>query len=185
MDNGDGSGISWSTAVDLVEAPESVAFEQRARIWRVADATSTSNWNELKIFRYIQKAFLKGSMNKVGFAGDQFIFNLNALFAKYIRTENDPKFFGLEVMKFLTPSGTWNIMQHLELTLAGYSNTCQTIDLDYSGYRYLSGNGENRDLRLRKEIQEKKIDGQIDEWTADFAIDLKFRESHSAIIIAA
>ncbi len=181
MNNGDGAGVSWSSTLDLVKALDEVALEDRSRVWYVGDNTPT-NWGEKLIFKYIQNAFIKGSNNKIGFCGDGLLYQFNMLFAKYIRVENDPKFFGLEVMKFITPMGTWNLMRNLELTLSGYTNTCLTVDLDYAGYRYKSGNGKNRDLRLRTDIQAKKTDGIEDEWTADFAIDLKFREAHSAII---
>jgi len=184
LNNGDANtnATAWSATYDLVRAADSIDVDDRSRIWRVAD-TTTTNWSEMLFFKYVQNALIKGSRNKVQFCGDGFIYNFNNLFGKYIRMENDPKYFGLEVMKFMTPSGTLNMMAHPEMTLMGTTNFAITVDLDYAGYRYKSGNGISRDLRLRKSIQEKKSDSVMDEWTADFAVDLKFRQAHSTIII--
>ena len=145
----------------------------------VVDAGGTLTETEFEGF--IADAFTKGE-RKMGFLSP-LVASAVAYWAKNkLQVAPEEKTYGIGVVDYVTPHGT--LKYTVEKMLAensvwnGYSFI---LDLDKIGYRYLAGNGINRDTRLRPNRQASGDDLIAEEYLTECGLFLANEDFHAVL----
>ena len=89
--------------------------------------------------------------------------------SKAITTDPDPsKTYGIHMVQMITPHGkVLNLVVHWLLEGKELAKQMWIVDLANTGYRYLAGEGENRDTHVKHNIQAPGQDGRKDEYLTE------------------
>lgn len=128
------------------------------------EMTETEFWNALTpTFRF-------GSSKKLGLLSQ----NVATIITNYPRSKaivSDPdpsKTYGIHMVQMITPHGKiLNLVTHYLLEGKELATQMWIVDLANQGYKYLAGEGENRDTHVKHNIQAPGQDGQKDEYLTE------------------
>lgn len=129
---------------------------------------------------WIEKLFSYGSDRKVWLCSPSVISFVNSLAEdklQIIQGDND-KTFGLDIVRYQTPHGTLNMIQH-PLLVQGYAGYSIALDMENLSYRPLT----DRDTKLKTNIQLPDEDGIRDMYITEAGLELKLPETHGMFII--
>lgn len=121
---------------------------------------------------FLREGFTYGSTNKVLFAGGVVLQAINEIARGQVQTKTLDKTYGVKISEWVTAFGTINIV-HNPLFVEDYAGYGFLLDMECFRYRYMSGNGENRDTKLRTNIQANDADGEIDEYLTECGLERK------------
>jgi hypothetical protein len=92
------------------------------------------------------------------------------------------KTFGIEIKEYVSPHGSLEfVVEKMLRENATWNGYAYIVDLDKVGYRYLSGNGVNRDTRLRPNRQAAGDDLIAEEYLTECGLFLADEESHARL----
>jgi hypothetical protein len=122
--------------------------------------------------------FKYGSKNKILLASARLLSVINSWAEAKMQVDNLAKSFGLEIFKYVTPFGTYNIMnyQHI-LEGAVYGGYGIVIDPECVKYRPLNG----RDTKLETNIQANDEDQRKDQYITEAGLEVRNPEKHAVI----
>ena len=95
--------------------------------------------------------------------------------------------YNLNVVEWVDGFGQLFIIHHKELKnspyglLTGWGGVAFQLDPRELAYRYLEGNGKNRDLHLRVNVKKDGVDGTTNEYLGEVGLELKMPEKHAEI----
>lgn len=125
---------------------------------------------EPELWASLEAPFRYGSSTKLGLLGSKVASIINKFPAsKSIVTNPDPaKTFGINMVQLITPTGKrLNLVVHWLLEGKELAKQMWIVDLANVGYRYLAGEGENRDTHVKPNIQAPGQDGRKDEYLTE------------------
>jgi hypothetical protein len=129
---------------------------------------------------FCEEVFTYGSGEKVMFACPYMITKINT-WAKgkleIVQADKD-KTYGLNIVKYMTPHGTLDIVKH-PLFVQGYAGYNLVLDLDELSYRPL----QNRDTKLQTNIQDNDEDGERDQYITESGLELRMPKKHGMFIV--
>lgn len=104
--------------------------------------------------------------------------------SKAITTDPDPsKTYGIHMVQMITPHGKrLNLVTHWLLEGKELSKQVWIVDLKNVGYKYLAGEGENRDTHVKHNIQAPGQDGRKDEYLTECGFIFAQALSHAKIV---
>jgi hypothetical protein len=111
---------------------------------------------------FLREGFTYGNTTKVLFAGGIVIQAINEIARGQIQTKVKERSYGVNIVEYITPFGTINIV-HNPLFVNDWAGHAYLLDLDCFKYRFMN----NRDTKLRVNVQAPDIDGQVDEYLTE------------------
>ncbi len=140
---------------------------------------------EPELWAALESPFRFGSSTKLGLLSAKVSSIINKFPAsKSIITNPDPaKTFGINMVQLITPTGKrLNLVVHWLLEGKELAKQMWIIDLANVGYRYLAGEGENRDTHIKDNIQAPGQDGRKDEYLTECGFVYGQALSHGKIV---
>lgn len=165
---------NWVSGTDLVSGDGS------SRVYNVAGSLTWAN-----LVTFLDRAFQYGANDKLGLCGSTFLAQLQTMYSHLVRLEAVEQMWGLNVKKFVTPSGG---VLNLVVEPAFEGTTAMNLlvlDVDPLGYAYLNvaeGAGKysgKTDIRLIKGIGANDYPGAKDEVWCQIAIRLANLQSQA------
>jgi len=94
--------------------------------------------------------------------------------------------WGMSITKIFTPFGQANMVHDFMLESptaggAGFGGWGFLLDLNEIRYRYVSGNGENRDTKVMMDVIENGVDGKSDEIRTEVGFEIKMEKYHAKL----
>jgi hypothetical protein len=122
--------------------------------------------------------FKYGSKEKILLASARLLSVINSWALGRLQVDNLAKQYGLEIFKYVTPFGVYNIMnyQHI-LEGAVYGGYGIVIDPEAVKYRPLQG----RDTKLETNIQANDEDQRKDQYITEAGLEVRNPEKHAVI----
>lgn len=122
--------------------------------------------------------FKYGSKDKILYASARLLSVINGWALGKLMIDQSAKKYGLSVFKYITPFGTYNIINGMH-TLEGavYGTYGIVIDPENVRYRPLQGG----DTKLKTNIQANDADGRIDEYLTEGGLEVRNAETHAVI----
>lgn len=125
---------------------------------------------EPELWAALESPFRFGSSTKLGLLSSKVAGIINKFPAsKSFITNPDPsKTYGINMVQLITPIGKrLNLVVHWLMEGKELAKQMWIVDLMNVGYRYLAGEGENRDTHIKREIQAPGADGRKDEYLTE------------------
>ena len=125
---------------------------------------------------FLREGFTYGDSTKTLFAGGLVLQALNEIARGQIQTKVGDKTYGMKISEWITPFGTINIV-HQSLFVEDYAGYAFLLDMECFKYRYMN----NRDTKLRTNIQAPDVDGQIDEYITECGLQRMQAPRHALL----
>lgn len=114
---------------------------------------------------FLREGFTYGNTTKTLFAGGYVLQAVNEIARGQLVTKPLIKTYGVKVSEWVTAFGTINII-HNPLFVEDYAGYGFLLDMDCFKYRYMN----NRDTKLKTNIQANDTDGQVDEYISEVGL---------------
>lgn len=125
---------------------------------------------------FLREAFTYGNDTKYFVCGGLVLEALNEIARGQLVTQPLAKTYGMKIQEWQTAFGTINIVKN-PLFVGNFSGYGFVIDLECFKYRYMN----NRDTKLRTNIQANDVDGEIDEYLTECGLERKQAPRHALI----
>lgn len=140
------------------------------------DAGGTLTEAEFEAF--LRTGFRYGSKNKWLFCAPIITSAISYWAKNKLQTSQSDKTYGIAIQEYLTPFGKLNIVNmNLFAETTVYAGYGFLLDMESLAYRYLN----NRDTRLKTNIQDNSADGEEDEYISEVGIELR-NEKKNAVL---
>lgn len=141
--------------------------------WNVGGILTQKNLNS-----FLKDVFLYGSGSKA-LIGSRLITGAISEFAMgKLQVSEGAKKYGLNIMTYITPQGDELDLIPSDLFINYYSGLGVILDMQDVFYRPLINNDENRDTKLRQNIQANDTDGWKDEFLTECTFQLRNEPNH-------
>jgi hypothetical protein len=125
---------------------------------------------------FLREGFTYGNETKTLFCGGLVLQAINEFARGQIQMKPLAKSYGMKISEYVTAFGSINII-HNPLFVEDYAGYGFLLDMECFKYRYLN----NRDTKLRTNIQAPDVDGQIDEYISEVGLQ-RIQASKCALI---
>lgn len=115
---------------------------------------------------FLREAFTYGSSTKTLFCGGIVLQAINEFARGQLQIQPLAKTYGVEISKYVTAFGTINLV-HNPIFVEDWAGYGFLLDMDCFRYRYLN----NRDTKLRTNVQSPGVDGEIDEYLTEAGLE--------------
>lgn len=143
----------------------------------VTNASGTMT--EAEFEAWIQSVFTAGGDKKMGFLSPLIASGVNSWAKGKLQMFPKDKTYGIAISKYLSIHGELDfVVEKLfaeNSTFAGYGFA---VDMSLVGYRFLNGNGKNRDTKLLKNRQANGEDQIIEEYLSEIGFWLALENRH-------
>lgn len=117
---------------------------------------------------FLREGFTYGNNQKMLFAGGPVLQAINEFARGQLQTVVGANTYGVEISKYRTAFGSINIVHH-PLLVEDYGGYAFLLDMECFRYRYMN----NRDTKLRTNVQAPGVDGEIDEYLTECGLERK------------
>ena len=131
---------------------------------------SGSTLTESEFITFLKKAFAHGRSNKYLFCSGTVLQAINNFSAGALRITPKDTTYGVQLSTYLSPWGTVNLVYN-PLFTQDFDGYATMIDFDTISYRFLGGNGKNRDTKLYMNRQNPGVDGVINEYITECGLE--------------
>ncbi len=125
-----------------------------------------STLTETEFVAFLKKGFQHGSTNKYLFCSGTVLAAINSFASGGIRITPKDKTYGVQISTYLSSWGTVNLVYN-PFFIQDFDGYAVLMDFDTIEYRYLAGNGKNRDTKLYQNRQLPGVDGTINEYLSE------------------
>lgn len=137
-----------------------------------------------KLDNFFQQGFRYGRKKKLFLVAPKIRSAVNAWAVNFLNVRPSEERYGVKITTIETPYGDAMMVHDWMLeTPSGGTNGFQgwgfLIDLDQINYKYLNGNGENRDTKIIKDAVKNGQDGKKDEILSEIGFEIKQEKYHS------
>lgn len=144
--------------------------------------TNVKNMNaqqltEKEFDNFAEMAFDKGSETKILLASKSLLSAISGWAKDKLQIEQGEKTYGLHIVKYITPHGTFKIVPHKLFTGAEYGKYGVAVDLKDIKMSTLKG----RATKLKTNIQDNDEDKQKDEYITEAGLKVKLEQDHAII----
>lgn len=126
----------------------------------------SSPLTETEFINFLRKGFQHGSTNKYLFCSGTVLQAINAFASGSVRITPKDKTYGVQISQYMCSWGTVNLIYN-PLFVQDFDGQAVLLDFDTMEYRYLAGNGKNRDTKLYVNRQLPGVDGTINEYLSE------------------
>lgn len=128
---------------------------------------------------WISDLFTNGGDKKMGFLSQIIASGVNSWAKGRLQMFPKDKTYGVAIMNYLSVHGELNfVIEKLFAENSTFNGYGFGVDMNLIGYRYLSANGRNRDLKLLKDRQAPGADEIIEEYLAEIGFWLALENRH-------
>lgn len=141
-------------------------------------------FTEAEFFASLRPIFRYGSDVKLGVASPLVVDVLNG-FPRgklEVQQEANTDTFGLNVTRYRSPHGILNVVTHWLMEGDKYANEMLVLDLSNFSYKYLAGNGQNRDTALLQDRQAPDADTTKAEYLTECGWVVGLPATHGTVI---
>ena len=134
--------------------------------------------------QFLEGLFAKGAGEKLCFCGNRFLLVLNLMAEARGDLNLTPgaELYGIKIIEYVTPFGTVYLKNHpLFNELTVHTKLGLFIEPKRIIYRYLAGNGVNRDTKYMKNIQANDADQTKDEYLTEAGLEVQNEETHGVL----
>ena len=122
--------------------------------------------------------FKYGSKNKILLCSARMLSVINGWAMNKLQVNQDAAKFGLNIMEYITPFGTYSLMNDQKmLEGAVYGGYGIILDPENIKYRYLEG----RDTKLNTNIQANDADETKEEYITEAGLEVRLPKTHALI----
>jgi len=125
---------------------------------------------------FLREGFTYGNSKKILFAGGLVVQAINEFARGQIQTKVGESTYGVKVSEYMTAFGSISIV-HQNMFVEDYAGYAFLLDLDCFKYRYLN----NRDTKLRTNIQAPDVDGTTDEYLTECGLQRMQAPRHALL----
>ena len=133
---------------------------------------------------FLKGLFAKGTNKKRLYAGSDLVQAINNYSKVKQQTAVSDKEYGVNIRKIECPFGQLELTWHPMLDGTTFANQGFALDFgmgDAVRYRYLSGNGKNRDLKWREYVEFQEDDSRKGEWIGEIGLQISGDEYNATI----
>ena len=145
---------------------------------------SGGNLTYSALMTFLKGLFAKGSGEKLCFCGNQFLLVLNNMAEARgeFNLEKGQSIYGIKITTWITPFGTVYIKNHpLFNEVASHSKVGLFIEPRNITYRYLAGNGVNRDTKFLTDREDNDEDSTEDEFLTECGLEVHHEATHGVL----
>lgn len=137
---------------------------------------------EGEFFNALRPAFRYGSNTKFGFASGLAVDVLNQFPRTKVQVIEQAKSeYGLDVMRYISPHGTLNVVRHWLLEGTKFGGYIAILDLAVVSYRYLGNQHGSSDTQIHRDIQATDVDGKKDEYLTECGLQFGQDKMHALL----
>jgi hypothetical protein len=149
------------------------------RYWITTNVETQTDLTNAEFEAWIRKVFSKGGDKKLGFLSPLIASAVNSWAAGKLNMFPKDKTYGIAVTNYLSIHGELNfVVEKLFAENSTYNGYAFAVDMDHVAYRYLNGNGNNRDTKLLKNRQNPGDDKIIEEYFSEVGLQLALEDRH-------
>ena len=133
---------------------------------------------------FLKGLFAKGTNRKRLYAGSDLVQTINDFSKVKQQTAVSDKEYGVHIREILCPFGVLELVWDPTMDGSTFANQGYALDFgmgDAIRYRYLSGNGKNRDLKWREYVEFQEDDSRKGEWIGEIGLQISGDEYHATI----
>lgn len=132
---------------------------------------------------FLKSLFAKGTNRKRLYVGSDLIQAINNYSKVKQQTKVSEKEYGVEINKIMCPFGVVELAWHPMMDGTYFSKQGIALDLgiDTLKYRYLAGNGKNRDIQFKDYPHFAEADSRKGEWKGEVGWQIEGNEYHGII----
>lgn len=128
---------------------------------------------------WVRSLFAKGGDKKMGFLSPLIASAVNSWATGKLNMFPKDKTYGIAVTNYLSIHGELNfVVEKLFNENTTYNGYAFGVDMERVAYRYLAGNGKNRDTKLLKNRQTAGDDKVIEEYLSEIGFQLATEDRH-------
>lgn len=153
-----------------------------ARSFISTNVTTESSLTEAEFEGWIQDIFANGGDKKMGFLSPLIASAVNSWAVGKLQMFPKDKTYGIAVSNYLSIHGELNfVVEKLFAETTTYNGYAFAFDMQNLAYRYLAGNGKNRDTALLKNRQAPGDDLIIEEYLSEIGFQLAVENRHGLL----
>lgn len=136
------------------------------------------------LMTFLKGLFAKGSGEKLCFCGNQFLLVLNLMAESRgeFNMNAGQSVYGIKITEWVTPFGTVYIKNHpLFNEVTSHSKMGLFIEPRNIIYRYLSGNGVNRNTKFLTDREDNDEDSTEDEFLTECGLEIQHEATHGVL----
>src|SRR3990167_8601854 len=150
-----------------------------ARGFITTNVKTEASLTEAEFEDWISDIFSKGGDKKMGFLSPLIASAVNSWAVGKLQMFPRDKTYGIAVSNYLSIHGELNfVVEKLFAENATYNGYAFAFDMQNLAYRYLAGNGKNRDTSLLKDRQTAGDDKTIEEYLSEIGFQLAVENRH-------
>jgi hypothetical protein len=131
---------------------------------------------------FISSVFQNGGQRKMGFVSPLIASAINSWALGKLFMYPKDKTFGIAITQYLSIHGTLDfVLERIFAENPVWNGMAFALDMDKVMYRYLGGNGKNRDTKLLKDRQANDADEVKDEYLSEIGFQLVAENFHGLL----
>jgi hypothetical protein len=145
---------------------------------------SGGNLTYAALATFLKDLFAKGAGEKLCFCGNQFLLALNGMAEARgeFNMEQGQSIYGIKVTTWITPFGTIHIKNHpLFNEVTPHTKMGLFIEPKNIIYRYLAGNGVNRNTKFLTDREANDEDSTEDEFLTECGLEVQHEATHGVL----
>lgn len=149
------------------------------RYWITTNVATPGALTEAVFEDWISDVYAKGGDKKMGFLSPLIASAVNSWAKGRLQMFPKDKTYGIAVSNYLSIHGELNfVVEKLFAENTTYNGYAFAVDMERVAYRYLAGNGKNRDTKLLKNRQTAGADKIIEEYLSEIGFQLMTEDRH-------
>jgi len=162
-----------------ISGPQPIRATGGLRYWITTNVETQTDLTNAEFEAWIRRVFAKGGDKKLGFLSPLIASAVNSWAAGKLNMFPKDKTYGIAVTNYLSIHGELNfVVEKLFAENPIYNGYAFAVDMDCVAYRYLNGNGNNRDTKLLKNRQNPGDDKIIEEYFSEVGLELALEDRH-------
>lgn len=131
---------------------------------------------------WIRMLFVNGGEKKMGFLSPLIASAVNSWAKGKLQMFPKDKTYGISISSYLSIHGQLDfVVEKMFAENTAWNGMAFGLDMGLLSYRYLGGNGQNRDTRLLKDRQGNGVDGIIEEYLTEAGLQLALENRHGLL----
>lgn len=149
------------------------------RYWITTNVVTQTDLTNAEFEAWIRDVFKKGGDKKMGFLSPLIASAVNSWAAGKLQMFPKDKTYGIAISNYLSIHGELNfVVEKMFAENSTYNGYAFAVDMERVAYRYLGGNGKNRDTKLLKNRQNPGEDKIIEEYLSEVGLQLMTEDRH-------
>jgi hypothetical protein len=137
-----------------------------------------------KLLTFSETAFRYGKKSKLAIAAPRVISGFNFIAQGAVRIDNNATVYGVKINRYQTPQGDLLLANNFRLEAGisgklGFDDECYVADLEAIRFRYLAGNGQNRNTKLRVDVRKDGADAKASEYYTQAGWQIMHEKRHA------